>query len=82
MPQQLHFDGRKQAVVARDTLVKGGQLFGMMSQLHDTKPLSILACPNFGRISPPRWPHFVQKNFGSMSDSRTSSAQQSALTSM
>ncbi len=29
----------------------------------------IFACPNFGLISPPRWPHTLQTNFGSMSDS-------------
>jgi hypothetical protein len=42
----------------------------------------ILAEPNFGLISPARLRHLMQKNFDSMSDNRTSSAQQWALISM
>jgi hypothetical protein len=37
------------------------------------------ACENFGRTSAPRLPQRVQVKFGSMSESRTSSAQPSAL---
>jgi hypothetical protein len=44
--------------------------------------LPILAGLNFGRTSPPRWQHLVQKNLGSMSESLASSPQQSALISM
>ena len=42
---------------------------------------SILACGEFGLISAPRLPQWVQVKLGSMSESRTSSGQPSALTS-
>jgi hypothetical protein len=43
------------------------------------QPVPIRALENFGRTSAPRLPHAVQTKSGSMSDSRTSSAQPSAL---
>jgi hypothetical protein len=44
-------------------------------------PKPMLACENFGRNSAPRLPQRLQVKFGSMSESRTSSGQPSALVS-
>jgi hypothetical protein len=47
-----------------------------------SNPVPVLLYENFGRTSAPRLPQALQTKSGSMSESRTSSGQRSALVSM